>query len=140
MPTLTPTLAPTEQPTADPTTQADPNNPSATCLTSGTTYSTPTGTVSDGDGSYSNSQACSWTISTGSAITLSFSQFNTETYYDYVKVYDGTNTILLATLDGNSVPSAVTAPSGIMVVEFSSDGSVVRDGFMATWQSNPPHC
>jgi len=112
-----------------------PSSAWATCATSGTTYTTLTGTVSDGDGSYSNSQACSWTISTGSAITLSFSQFNTETNYDYVKVYDGTSNsgAVLGSFHGSSVPSAVTARSGSMFVEFTSDGSVVNPGFVATW-------
>ena len=146
------TEAPTRAPTPTPTNVGDTNPPTtrtptgapspawATCATSGTTYTTPTGTVSDGDGSYSNSQACSWTISTGSAITLSFSQFNTETNYDYVKVYDGTSNsgAVLGSFHGSSVPSAVTARSGSMFVEFTSDDSVVRDGFVATWQASPP--
>ena len=39
------------------------------------TLTTPSGSISDGPGSYSSSQSCAWTIGTGSPITLTFSSF-----------------------------------------------------------------
>jgi len=138
-PTAEPTAAPTNVgATNAPVTPMPTGAPSfawATCATSGTTYTTPTGTVSDGDGMYADGQACSWTISTGSAITIRFDEFSTERGYDYVKVYDGTSNsgAVLGSFHGSSVPSAVTARSGSMFVEFTSDGSVVNPGFVATW-------
>jgi hypothetical protein len=49
-------------------------------------YGITSGTITDGSGDYPNSAYCQWTISSQSEITLSFSEFNTESNYDYVYV------------------------------------------------------
>ena len=72
---------------------------------------------------------CEWTIS-GSGITLSFSSFATETGYDFVKVYDGSQQI--GSFTGSAVPSALTASASMRIV-FSSDGSVENTGFTASY-------
>jgi hypothetical protein len=69
-------------------------------------------------------------------LQLNFSSFNLEATYDYLYVYDGPNTssTLLATLNGTSLPSTITAEnaSGQLTLRFTSDVSGIRVGFQAT--------
>jgi PKD repeat protein len=70
-------------------------------------------------------------------ITLKFNQFYTQINSDYIYVYDGvdfTSPLLLAS-SGGVLPNAVTATSGAMFVRFRSDGSGVRSGFEAEWNT-----
>ena len=78
--------------------------------------------------------SCAWEIyaSAGAEITLSFSQFETEAGYDYLKVFDGS--VQKASLSGQTRPANVTATSGMMRVQFTSDGSVHASGFDAVYQ------
>jgi hypothetical protein len=68
-------------------------------------------------------------------LQLNFSAFNLEASYDYLYVYDGPNTssTLLATLNGTSLPTAITATnaSGQLTLRFTSDISGLRAGFSA---------
>ena len=93
-------------------------------------------------GSYSNSENCSFLISIPCAqsITLTFSQFSTESGFDYIRIYNGPNTTspLLLSTSGYSIPSAVTATSGYMYITFTTDGSVTSSGFAASWTSVVP--
>lgn len=69
-------------------------------------------------------------------IQLTFTDFNTESSYDFVRLYDGTNTsyALLASLSGSGYSgSRYRSSGGHMFVTFTSDGSVVRHGFMASY-------
>lgn len=90
-------------------------------------------------GNYQNSENCSLLISPvcASSITLSFSTFQTENGFDYLRVYDGTNAsgTLLMNLSGTSSPAPVTATSGSMFISWSSDGSVIYSGIAASWAS-----
>ncbi len=94
------------------------------------------------NGNYNNGSNCSFLIEPGcaSSVTLSFTNFQTESCCDRIRVYDGTDNTgtLLLTQGGNSIPSSVTANSGSMYVEFYSDGSVTGSGFHATWTSVIP--
>jgi len=69
-------------------------------------------------------------------LQLNFTSFNLESSYDYLYVYDGPNTssTLLATLNGTSLPSTITAEnaSGQLTLRFTSDVSGIRVGFQAT--------
>lgn len=60
-------------------------------------------------------------------LNLSFTQMDLETNYDYLYVYDGANTsaTLLATLNGTTLPSDITAtnPSGQLTIRWTSDVS-----------------
>jgi len=90
-------------------------------------------------GNYSNNQNCGFLIqpTCADSIFLSFSQFNTESGYDYIRVYDGPSTsspqILYAT--GSSLPATVVALSGSMYVYFHSDVSVTSSGFASFWST-----
>ena len=61
-----------------------------------------------------------------------------ENNYDFVKVYDGNsvNATLLATLTGNTIPSAIISNGSQMLIHFTSDNIVNKDGFEATWTSS----
>ncbi len=126
----------------------------ATYTSSGTAYcnggtllTSSTGSFNDGSGSnnYGNNQLCYWLIAPpcASSVTLSFSQFNTESGYDGVIVYNGNNTnapILLNT-SGTTIPANVTASSGEMLVVFVSDYAVRMQGFAASYTSTgSPYC
>ena len=72
-------------------------------------------------------------------LQLNFTAFDLEAGWDFLYIYDGPNTgsTLLATLDGTTLPSAITAEnaSGQLTLRFTSDGSGIRAGFTATASS-----
>ena len=76
---------------------------------------------------------CTWLIrpSNGGTVTLNFDSFNTESGYDFVTVYDGTNAnaTQLGRFSGTSRPSAVTSTGNALFVRFTSDGSVNAAGW-----------
>ncbi|MCX7606927.1 MAG: T9SS type A sorting domain-containing protein [Bacteroidia bacterium] len=102
----------------------------------------PAGTLSDGSGSsdYTNRTNCRWLIQPPGAswIQLSFSSFNTEANYDFVRVYDGatTSSPLLGSFSGSSLPSSLTSTGGSMLIVFTSDSSITRAGWEASYTSN----
>jgi len=89
-------------------------------------------------GGYNNGHDCNWLL-TCSDETLSprviFESFNTEAGWDFVNFYDGetTDATRIAQLHGNSIPDPVVGSGPIALVQFTSDGSVTRDGFVATF-------
>jgi len=111
-------------------------------LNSSLTYSLsddggPAGPTSTG---YSNSVDRTITLTPSDntkKLQLNFSQLNLETSYDYLYIYDGANTsaTLLATLNGSTIPSAITAENaaGQLTIRFTSDISNVGawGGFLA---------
>jgi hypothetical protein len=110
---------------------------SGTCINE--TFTAATGTVTDNSGSlnYLNNMACEKLIqpSVGGKITLTFTTFNTEGNYDYVRVYDGSTTsaTLLGTFSGTSLPPILTSSSGSMLIRFTTDGYTVSAGWSATY-------
>ena len=106
------------------------------------TTSLSAGTLFDSggpSGNYNNNENCTLLINPGcaSSITLSFQNFNTESYYDELLVYDGSNTsgTLLLTAYGNYIPSSVTALSGQMFIKWASNATNTFSGFQASWAS-----
>lgn len=97
------------------------------------------GTLTDGSGinAYSNDLSCSWTISPflPASVTLSFSAFETEEDFDYVRIYDGTSTSdsLLGSFSGSNIPEEVTAYSGSLYLLFETDGSATSAGWNASY-------
>lgn len=88
---------------------------------------------------YGDSEDLTMTIypaTAGNLIRLVFSAFNTESGYDYLSIYNGTSTSspLMGTWNGTSGPGTVTAnnSSGALTINFTSDGSVTRDGWAAS--------
>ena len=111
-------------------------------ISNGTTDNTCSGTFFDsgGSGNYSNNEnhiytLCPDTVNTD--LKLDFTNFDVESGYDFLYVYDGTSTS--ATLigqyhNGNPPPSSITATSasGCLTFRFTSDYSVTGSGWEAS--------
>lgn len=92
---------------------------------------------------------CKWTLEgpQGSNIILQFQEFDTEKTFDTVQILVGGRTeeksVSLATVSGKQ-PDLTNKPyvtaSNFMIVKFTSDGSVERKGFRATWKTEPQNC
>ena len=74
-----------------------------------------------------------------------FTAFDTEASVDVVKVYGGGPTtqrsVLLQQLSGglSDIPP-IYSSNNLMIITFSSDGSVEGAGFSATWMAGNPSC
>jgi len=94
-------------------------------------------TIADGSVNfpYRNSSFCSWYIlpETDKPLTLHFNYFNTESGNDIVSIYDIGSEELIAEISGNyeSPPEPVTAPSGQMMIFFSTNDTIREDGWEA---------
>ena len=115
-----------------------------------TTLTSTSGAFTDGSNNlnYSDNSNCTWLIQPPAAasITLSFSSFNTEDGYDFVKVYDNSISppMQIASFSGNSNPLPVTLNTGgAMLVEFTSNNSITNAGWAASYTSSiapPEYC
>jgi hypothetical protein len=111
---------------------------------SGTTILTAqTDTLDDGSGSwdYHNNSACLWRITPegASSVTLYFTEFETESDFDFLKIYDMQSQQLLAEYSGSyspGLPEPVTSPSGKMFMVFSTNYSETAPGWSAYYESN----
>jgi hypothetical protein len=119
------------------------------CSTAGATLGPPLTRASVSfmpDGGTQDDIDCKWAISCPSNTipTLSFSEFETESDYDFVKVYDGASTTarLIDQMSGSLTDlrqTTMTATGSSMTVEFTSDGSVGGRGFDAQYRCDSPH-
>jgi hypothetical protein len=89
-------------------------------------------------GSYANNQAMTLTVlpaTDGAKVRITFSAFDVETNYDYLKIYDGTSVsaTMLADLHGTAIPNSYVAtnPTGALTFRFTSDGYVTKPGWAA---------
>jgi hypothetical protein len=92
------------------------------------------GVVSDGAGDYSPGTACSWNFdrSLGRTVSISFTSFDIESGYDFVKIYDGA--ALVQSFTGSSVPPSFRRTlSDSLSIRFNSDSSVQASGFIAQY-------
>lgn len=105
-----------------------------------TTLSDPTGTVSDGSGAkyYNDNTLCRWLIEPDDAVsvTISFSSFDLQTNKDKLKVYDWGTQAMLGTFSGNQLPPTLTAHSGSMYLEFTSDAEIRSQGWAANYAAS----
>lgn len=98
----------------------------------------PAGPMSTGYGNNVNRTITFTPSDNTKKLQLNFSQMDLETSYDYLYIYDGANTSapLLATLNGTTIPSAITAEnaSGQLTIRWTTDGSNLGTwgGFLAT--------
>ncbi|CAM1345488.1 CUB domain-containing protein [Tenacibaculum amylolyticum] len=107
----------------------------------GATLTANNGSFADGSGNsnYADNRNCTWLIrpENGGTVTLNFDSFNTESGYDFVRVYDGANDSAteLGEFSGTSRPAAVTSTGNAMYVKFTSDGSINAAGWSASYTS-----
>ncbi len=106
------------------------------------TLTTCTGVLFDSGGpnNYGDNTNVKTTIAPVGAtkITLTFTVFDFEAGYDFLKIYDGpnTNSTLIGSYDGNSLPNGgtIVANSGSVTLVQTSDVAVNKEGFIASWQ------
>ncbi|KAJ9591926.1 hypothetical protein L9F63_001528, partial [Diploptera punctata] len=91
---------------------------------------------------------CKWTLEgpQGHNILLQFQEFETEKSFDTVQILVGGRTedksVNLATLSGKQDLSnkLFVSASNFMIIKFSTDASVERKGFRASWKTEPQTC
>ena len=106
------------------------------------TISTCTGILFDSGGpnNYASNTNVTTVLSPSGATSLSitFTAFDFESGYDYLKIYDGLSASapLIGSYDGNNLPNGgtVTANSGSMTLFQTSDVAIEKSGFIANWQ------
>ncbi|XP_078582053.1 cubilin-like isoform X2 [Branchiostoma floridae x Branchiostoma japonicum] len=96
-----------------------------------------------GNGNYSNSQECIWTINNpnpiNSSVVLQFTDFELETHgscqYDFLEIRAGgdMNSFLLSRLCGADTPPTIAVPTNQVWIQFVSDFSIVHPGFSLTY-------
>lgn len=98
----------------------------------GGTLTQENGTVSV-PANYGANLDCQWLIqpASGQAVRLTFTAFSTESGYDIVRIYDGAtpSARLLGAYSGTSLPPAVQSSGGVILVRFTTDGSVAGSGW-----------
>ena len=86
---------------------------------------------------YSSNMDCEWTLSADTKLELVFvGPFSTESCCDFVYVYDGNSSSapLIGKFNGSSRPGPSVSSSNQLHVRFTSDYSVQRYGFKATYR------
>ncbi|MCF8331182.1 MAG: C10 family peptidase [Bacteroidales bacterium] len=102
----------------------------------------PSGTLSDGSGTYpyNNNSFCKWFIRPASATRIEADITLLDTYdsHDFIAIYDPATSpgTLLGEYYGNTPPSQVISNSGEMLIVFSTDGNNVADGFEISYSSD----
>ena len=116
-----------------------PCNSSQGYVMSGTPIVACNGTFYDpgGSGDYPNGVTYTQTICSGTAgqcVSLFFSQFDIESGYDFLTIYDGPSTAstLIGTYTGTTSPGSVTATSGCITLVFTSDFIFEYPGWVAS--------
>ncbi len=92
--------------------------------------------VTDGSGlsDYRNNTNCRFEYRTASGrpIDIVFLEFQTERNYDFLRVYDGvpgSGGIQLGSFSGSVLPQSLRANSGVVYLEFTTDGSITYSGW-----------
>ena len=105
------------------------------------TFTAATGTVTDNSGAsyYGSGWSCEKLIQPpgASSITLTFTEFETESGMDLVRVYDGATEFspLMGTFSGSSLPPVLTSSGGSMLIRFTTDIDNVTNGWSANYTS-----
>ena len=86
---------------------------------------------------YANNMNCTWTIQgpRDSPLILRFVEFNTEATHDKVVIRNGTQSgSVVAEINGSKTSAQTfTVNRGRIFIRFTTDVSVVKKGFLATW-------
>ena len=106
---------------------------------SNTTVNTCSGNFFDtggNNGNYNNNQNITMTIcagTAGSCVRLTFTSFNLENNYDFLRIYNGPSTAfpLIGTYTGNNNPGVITSTTGCLTIRFTSDNIISAAGWAA---------
>ena len=79
--------------------------------------------------------SCDWTLSANTELRLVFFRFVTESKHDHVSVYNGTSSSSprIGQYSGSTLPAANTSSGNNLFIKFTTDGSVTRSGFAASY-------
>nr|NQU91354.1 C10 family peptidase [Bacteroidota bacterium] len=103
-----------------------------------TVLSEPSGTLTDGSGSfnYNNQTICMWKIEPewATEITLYFTEFDTESVSDLIRIFDGSS--LIGEYSGDEIPDPVVAYSGSMFIAFLSNETTTLGGWEAYYETD----
>jgi gliding motility-associated-like protein len=107
-------------------------------MTSGTVNGC-SGTILDPGGAANYPMNCNNTMTfcsnAGNCVQLSFTQFNIESGWDYLYVYNGPTTgspqMTGSPFTGTALPPVLTSTSGCITIRFTSDGVINAPGFSA---------
>ncbi len=110
--------------------------------TSGITFSTYISNYSYSSSSdyfYFNNMDCHWSLQSSTTFTrleLTFFQFSTERYADYLYVYDGDSSAspLIGKFSGTTLPAPITSSSNKLHIRFTTDSSKTARGFRASYR------
>ena len=116
---------------------APPPPSGAVACDGGGDYLVDSGVVDKTQG-YGHGHDCNWYLSCSDPAAspiLTFSRFNTEANFDYVTVYDGdnNNAAQLGRFHGETLPDPVQSHGNNMLVRFTTDASIAREGFLASF-------
>jgi len=106
------------------------------------TYTSQAGIFDDGSGTslYPNNFSAQYLIiPTGaSKVQVSFTSFDTEDGYDFVRIYDGNSTEspLLGSFSGSSLPPTFTSTGSAILIVFTTDGSLQKDGWSIQYSTS----
>jgi len=95
---------------------------------------------------YETDLNCKWIISSGYDISVQFSRFATEFYYDFVYIDTCTSSLCadttrLAEFAGHVIPPTIfTSTTGYLQISFTSDASFVDNGFALQWSVDTSGC
>ena len=86
-------------------------------------------------GNYTNRMSCDWILSANTKLRLVFFRFDIEPSDDRVSVYNGTSSSspLIGQYSGSTLPAAITSSGNNLFIRFTTDGSVIRSGFAASY-------
>lgn len=93
-------------------------------------------------GNHRNNEDYNFTVQSpnGQKVRAEFLSFDMETGWDYVYVFDGSDTsaTLLGQFDGNVPPGPFISTGDALSFRFTSDGATTRAGFALKWECEGP--
>ena len=97
-----------------------------------------------GINNYHDNSDCFWAgqcSDSSMSVVLHFTEFDLESNFDHVRVYDGTSSSapLVGDFSGHRIPSDVHLSGSHAYVVLTSDGSVGGDGFQSTASCTPSY-
>ncbi|MBL7784921.1 MAG: T9SS type A sorting domain-containing protein [Chitinophagales bacterium] len=89
-------------------------------------------------GNYQNNESYTYTLTSPEPslpVTISFPSFDIENNFDFLRIYDGSNTAapLIGTYTGTANPGTITSTNNSLTLRFTSDNATVRPGFTVNW-------
>ena len=104
-----------------------------------TSLTEPEGTITDGsnDWPYHNNSVCKYKITpeNASSITITFTSFDTEPSFDFVRVYDYVSQTLIASYSGNQLPPEIVVPSPKAYILFMTNNEIQGGGWEFNYSS-----